>query len=237
MKTLTHLLPISPKRAATVVAISCFGLTAFAAPQPGPVAAAPSPATGAHSGPPAPAAAEEDILDIRGPIHIPTAFPWVSWAVGSLAGVGLGFAAWKLLRRPRRKLPYEIALERLEQTRPLMVLESPEPFSFAVSEVVRFFIEECLPVRAAHRTTNEFLHDLLKLPDSVLAEHRGALEDFLTHCDLTKFARWSLTVPQMEALLASAREFVIAIGKPAPAKKRPATPDPTPSTRSVAVAV
>ena len=164
-------------------------------------------------------APEEDILDIRGPIHIPAAFPWAAWAAGSLAALGLGFGIWALFRRPRRRLPYEIALANLEKIRPLMQPESAHAYSLAVSEIVRLFIEECLPVRAAHRTTNEFLHDLLKLPDSVLSEHRGAFEDFLTHCDLAKFARWALTVPEMEAMLACARTFVIAIGQPKPARK------------------
>jgi hypothetical protein len=94
-----------------------------------------------------------------------------------------------------------------------MALESAEPFSFGVSEIVRLFIEECLPMRAAHRTTSEFLHDLVNLPDSPLAAHRDMLADFLEHCDLAKFARWSLTNPQMEAMLASASAFVVAIGK------------------------
>ena len=107
-----------------------------------------------------------------------------------------------------------------------MERESAQPFSLAVSEIVRLFIEECLPVRAAHRTTNEFLHDLVNLPDSPLAAHRETLADFLQHCDLAKFARWSLTVPQMEAMLASASAFVIAIGKPQPAKKQPARTEP-----------
>ncbi len=233
MKTLIHRFPLSPEKAAAVVAFSFFGLTAFAAPQPGPVAVAPPTATGAHSAPATPAAPEEDILDIRGPIHIPAPFPW-AWTTGSLAAAGLSFGVWAILRRPRRKLPYEVALEKLAQTRLLMALESTEPFSFAVSEIVRLFTEECLPVRAAHRTTSEFLHDLLKMPESALAEHSDALEDFLTHCDLAKFARWSLTVPQMEAMLESARAFVIAIGKPKPAKKQPATPVPSPTGRAVA---
>ena len=173
-----------------------------------------------QSAPAAPSAPEEDILDIRGPIHIPAAFPWAAWTAGSFAALGLGYGAWLLLRGPRRKLPYEIALANLEKLRPLMQPESAHAFSLAVSEIVRRFIEECLPVRAAHRTTNEFLHDLLKLPESVLSEHRGAFEDFLMHCDLAKFARWALTVPEMEAMLASASAFVIAIGKPGAAKKR-----------------
>ena len=170
------------------------------------------------------AAPEEDILDIRGPLHIEAPFPWLAWSAGAALAVGIGLGLWAFLRRPRRKLPYEIALEKLAATRPLMQDESAEPFSLAVSEIVRLFIETCLPVRAAHRTTNEFLHDLLNLPHSPLAAQRESLAQFLEHCDLAKFARWSLTLPQMEAMLASAGNFVTAIGKPQPVKK----PTPTP---------
>jgi hypothetical protein len=232
MKKLSLHFPLSPGKAATVVAFSFFGLTAFAAPQPSPVAVAAPTATGAHSAN-MPAAPEEDILDIRGPIHIPAAFPWGAWTAGALAAAGLGFGAWALLRRPRRKLPYEIAIEKLAATRPLMKADHARPFSLAVSEIVRLFIEECLPVRAAHRTTNEFLHDLLKMPDSVPAGQSDALEDFLNHCDLAKFARWSLTVPQMEAMLESASTFVIAIGQPK-AVKKPATPTAASAAQPVA---
>jgi hypothetical protein len=103
---------------------------------------------------------------------------------------------------------------------------------------VRLFIEECFPVRAAHRTTREFLHDLVNLPDSPLAAHRETLGEFLQHCDLAKFARWSLTVPEMEAMLASASAFVVAIGKPvvhAPSRAgfgAPAESTSKPPTRS-----
>lgn len=175
--------------------------------------------------PPQQAAPEEDILDIRGPIHIEAPFPWLAWSAGAALATGVGYGLWVFIRRPRRKLFYEIALEKLEATRPLMQAESAKPFSLAVSEIVRVFIEQCFPVRAAHRTTNEFLHDLVNLPDSPLAAHRETLAQFLEHCDLAKFARWSLTQEHMEAMLASAGNLVTSIGKPQPAKK----PAPTPS--------
>lgn len=175
------------------------------------------------------AAPPEDILDIRGPIPIPAPFPWLPWTAGAVGAAALGLGAWAWFRRPRRKLPYELALEKLEATRPLMQSENAQPFSLAVSEIVRRFIEECLPVRAAHRTTSEFLHDLVSLPESPLAGQREVLADFLEHCDLAKFARWSLTIPQMEAMLASARTFVLAIGQPNPATK----PNVAPATERV----
>jgi hypothetical protein len=140
----------------------------------------------------------------------------VGGAVLGLAGIGA--AAWKLLRRQRRKLAYEIALEELEHTRPLMREFHAEPFCLAVSDVVREFIEEVLPVRAMHRTTNEFLHDVASRSYLQLAPHCDALANFLQHCDLAKFARWSLSVSQMESMLSSAKDFVIDVGKPKPMK-------------------
>lgn len=224
MKSSLHLTFIA---ALAVLTLNASALTQTAPPSQSPmIQAAPTPQQ---------AVPEEDILDIRGPIHIEAPFPWFAWSAGAAIAVALGFGLRAFLRRPRRKLPYEIALEKLEATRPLMQNESAEPFSLAVSEIVRLFIEECLPVRAAHRTTNEFLHDLVNLPDSPLVAHREPLAQFLEHCDLAKFARWSLTATQMEAMLASARDFVIAIGKPQPSKKPAPTNSPAPASAPVAV--
>lgn len=209
---------------AIIIAVISFALAAVDAQVTADSAAKSGPAPGVQ---PRVAGVEEDILDIRGPIHIPaSSFSWMFWSAGALAAIGIGTAAWILIHRPRRMQPYEIALEKLAATRPLMERETAEPFSLAVSEIVRLFIEECLPVRAAHRTTSEFLHDLVNLPDSPLTIHRDALADFLKHCDLAKFARWSLTIPQMEAMLTSASTFVVAIGKPDDAKAK--TPDRNP---------
>jgi hypothetical protein len=177
----------------------------------------------AHAAPVTSSAPAEDIIDIRPPIHIAAPFPWLAWSAGALCLIGVSAVAWKLRRRQKRKLAYEIALDRLENTRPLMRENNAEPFSLAVSEIVRCFIEEVLPVRAAHRTTDEFLRDLTSLSCLPLAQHRGSLADFLRHCDLAKFARWSLSVSQMEAMLESAKTFVIDLGQPKPAKALTAT--------------
>lgn len=173
----------------------------------------------AHAAPVTPSAPAEDIVDIRPPIHIAAPYPWLAWGVGALLVFGVSAGVWKLRRRrQQRKLAYEIALERLENTRPLMRESNAEPFSLAVSEIVRQFVEEVLPVRAAHRTTDEFLRDLTSLSYLPLAQHRDSLADFLRHCDLAKFARWSFTVSQMDAMLESARAFVVDLGQPNPAK-------------------
>ena len=104
--------------------------------------------------------------------------------------------------------------------------EQARAFSIAVSEVVRDYIEQCFDVQAAHRTTNEFFRDLATRSDSPLVAHQPVLTDFLHHCDLAKFARWILSIPQMEAMLQSASAFIVATGKPV-ARKAVSAPLPS----------
>ena len=88
-----------------------------------------------------------------------------------------------------------------------------------MSSIVRDYIEIRFRVMAAHRTTDEFLHDLLKSGDSLLAAHRELLADFLQSCDLAKFGGWNLPEVNMEAMLQGARRFVIESAKPEVTKK------------------
>jgi hypothetical protein len=198
--------------AIAAVALSLTSLNAFALTQTN--SAKPTPAT-------APNAATQDIRDIRGPKHIPSPWLWPAWLAGGLALTALGYGAWRWNRRrslASAKLPYEIALDHLEEARALMQPENAREFSITVSEIVRHYIEERFHVCAARRTTEEFLYDLLESSDALLAGHRALLADFLHHCDLAKFALWVLSIEEMENMLQSARTFVIETGKPVEAQ-------------------
>jgi hypothetical protein len=171
----------------------------------------------------------DDIRDIRGPKHI---FPF--WqVVALLAGAALlaigVYALWAWRRRPRpRKLElYEITLQRLEEIRSLMQPSSVREFSIAISDIVRRYIEDGFQITATHRTTEEFLHDLLDTSNEALAAHRNLLAEFLGRCDEAKFAGAGLSMPIMESLHRSARIFVIESSKPVPPVK---APEPSPAT-------
>jgi hypothetical protein len=176
--------------------------------------------------------AQDDIRDIRPPIHIPYGWLWAAYVASGLALAGLTFAAWCWYRRhdrSRRKLLYELTLEQLEAARALMQPLKGYQFSIAVSEIVRNYIEQRFQTRVAHRTTEEFLHDLLTESNPALTVHLPLLAEFLEHCDLAKFARWNLSVMQMEAMYQSACKFVIETGQPtAPAVAESATVEPQP---------
>jgi hypothetical protein len=197
------------RRTALLLAVSVGSVQAVALPATG--VAAPN--------------APNDIRDIRGPE--PIASPWL-WAMGLGAGaviVAAGYGAYRWNRRRQGigiKLEYEIALDRLESARSLMRPETVRGYSIAVSDIVRHYIEQRFLVMATHRTTQEFLRQLLDPSMAMLAAHRESLAEFLNHCDLVKFGGWSLSLERMEAMHQSARSFILITGKP---ELNPAKPD------------
>jgi hypothetical protein len=154
----------------------------------------------------------EDIRDIRGPKYV-----FTEWLLPALIGGALLIAVgiyglWRGRRNraARILLPYEIALQRLDEIGALMQPARAREFSIAASDIVRLYIEQRFRITATRRTTAEFLRDLLESSDASLAEHQGLLGEFLNQCDVVKFAAQSLTVQNMESLRQSARAFVLA---------------------------
>ena len=154
----------------------------------------------------------EDIRDIRGPKYLLPDWLWPVLLGGALllALSVYGLWRWRRSRAARVLLPYEIALQRLEEIAALMSPARAREFSIAVSDIIRLYIEQRFNVTATRRTTEEFLRDLLDSSDAALARHQGLLGEFLHQCDFVKFAALSLTQQNMEALRQSARAFVLA---------------------------
>jgi hypothetical protein len=87
---------------------------------------------------------------------------------------------------------------------------SADQYSVAVSGIVRRYIELRFALRATQRTSEEFLREILAAPDHALAPHRARLADFLQQCDVAKFSGGPLTLRNLEAIHASAGEFLRA---------------------------
>jgi type IV secretory pathway VirB2 component (pilin) len=215
-----------PAATAGLVLLMLAGRCAFAQPP------AVSQSATASSGAPT---ISQDIRDIRGPkpIHSIALIPLI--LMGGLLAAGGAYATWEWNRRRRRttvKTPLEFALDRLEKACVLMMSDRGRDFSIEVSSAVREYIESRFQVMAAHRTTIEFLRDLVASSDPVLAAHRSLLTDFLQSCDLAKFGGWNLANQAMEIMLQSARRFVTE-SAPSVMPKELKTPPPPVSTREV----
>jgi hypothetical protein len=158
----------------------------------------------------------EDIRDIRAPFAIP--YWWIPLAIGAgvLLTAAIVYGIVRLvrhLRRERAKTAAELALARIERARTLLLTDSSSAFSAELSDAVRIYIEARFSARAATRTTEEFLRELVAHPGAAQADlvaHKGLLEDFLSWCDLAKFAKLSFSGSHADAITLSARRFVEA---------------------------
>jgi hypothetical protein len=158
------------------------------------------------------AAIPQQLQDIRGPIEIRS--PWMWAKAGLLVAVlgGLLALAWWWWRRrgPATRAafvesPADRARKRL--TEALDSMHDPERFATRVSEVVRTYLEERFGLRAPERTTEEFLSELATSV-ALEARHKALLAEFLTGCDLAKFARAEPGPAELEQLHASAFRLV-----------------------------
>jgi hypothetical protein len=204
----------------------------------------PGPPTGTNSA----AGAPPEIRDIRDPLQLG---PNLTWLWATLAVLALAAIAWWWLTRKKTPPinpallipPHRKAKERLRGAEEL--LSDPYAFCSLVSDVIRVYLEERFNLHAPDRTTEEFLAELRE-GAQLNQEHKALLENFLTKCDLVKFARDEPTEPELRGLLDAAlrlidetREIVgidssLSSGRgsegerPAPAPSSKASPPPLP---------
>lgn len=156
-------------------------------------------------------AAPPDIRDIKPPVEIPSGWEWLWWTLGIVAAAVLAWLLWRRWRSRAQSAPAPVvpphvrARQRLAAARDLM--HDPKPFCIEVSDTIRVYLEERFRLRAPERTTEEFLHEL---QDSrrLTAEHTLLLADFLSQCDLVKFAKVEPLQPALEGLHAIAWRIV-----------------------------
>jgi hypothetical protein len=153
-----------------------------------------------------------DIRDIRPPVVIPRGWAWVGWTLLVLAVAVAAFFLWRWWKK-RKAIqaivppvpPHVRAKQRLAAA--LALLGQPREFCFLVSDVLRLYLEERFNFRAPERTTEEFLLDLKKT-DLLTRDQKESLEDFLTRCDLVKFAKYEPREPELHELHAAALRLV-----------------------------
>ena len=157
-----------------------------------------------------------DIRDIRGPVEFPAGpFFYILLAILVLALIA-ALTMFLLRRRkkaskkaPPPKLPHEIAYEELESLRKKGLIESGrvKEYYFELSLIARRYLENRFDLRAPEMTTEEFLGKL-KDSDALSREHKNLLKDFLSHCDMVKFAKYGPSREEMTLSFDSARRLV-----------------------------
>ncbi len=138
--------------------------------------------------------------------------PWI-W-VGAAVFLLLVAGGFFFFRRKTGHLPFlappaphEIALKELRELAPLAREGADLEFVKRVSGILRTYIQARFGLRAPHRSTEEFLTEA-RQSELLADQHQRLLARFLAQCDLVKFARRRVAVPEMQALLLAAKAFV-----------------------------
>jgi hypothetical protein len=151
----------------------------------------------------------EDVVGMRGSLILWLLLP----AAVLIAGAG---GIWWYLRKQKIKAAiriykpaYEVAYARLQAliNRDLLKQGRVKEFYEGVSDILRHYIEDRFELKAPERTTEEFLAEIRDT--GVLSDsHRKSLADFLTHCDLVKFAKHNPTAEQVQRTFDLAKNFI-----------------------------
>ena len=80
-------------------------------------------------------------------------------------------------------------------------------FTARVSDILRYYIEDRFGLKAPERTTEEFI---LEAGEGLPVEsfQKEILKDFLTHCDLVKFATLEPTAENVKNTFNTCRDFI-----------------------------
>jgi len=160
--------------------------------------------------------------DISPPVSMPPDRALQLMVAGLLillaALVAAGLLYWKKTagkNEPAEVLlrPEEIALQQLEILLAEGLLDRGEikPFHLRISDILRHYIENRFGLKAPERTTEEFLTELSMAKSSesaLLGSHKVLLTDFLTQCDLVKFAKHEPTIAESEKTVVICRDFI-----------------------------
>jgi len=153
-----------------------------------------------------------DIRDIAPPVEIPSGYEWLWWVLAALVVIVAALLFWRWWRKRAAQvlvvpaIPAHVrAKQKLQEA--LGLIAQPKPFVIAVSAAARWYLEERFNFRAPERTTEEFLYELQRT-DRLTREQKESLGQFLTNCDLVKFAKYEPGETELRSLHASAVRLV-----------------------------
>ncbi|RLB91646.1 MAG: hypothetical protein DRH10_01400 [Deltaproteobacteria bacterium] len=157
----------------------------------------------------------QDIREIAGPIGFPRKIPWYVWVFLALIvlAAAIAFFLFKpkksqdilVPQRPAHKIACEalVALQQKEYPR----RREWNRYYTELSDIVRRYLENRFNLRAPEMTTEEFLNSVKD--NKVLSyEHKSLLRDFLSHCDLVKFARYEPDEKEASLSFESAKRLI-----------------------------
>ncbi len=104
-----------------------------------------------------------------------------------------------------------VALKKLDELEAEELAEKGEigEFHRRLSLILREYIENLFDIRASEQTTEEFMLEM-STTQKITDEHKALLKDYLTQCDLIKFAKFRPPIDYHKEAMNRARTFIEA---------------------------
>ncbi len=161
-------------------------------------------------------AEKADIRDIRGPESIYN-LTYVYVILAIIVVIIIIVLIVRLLKKRKKtqeiiippRPAHEIAYEALRELmgRDYLKAGKVREYYFELSDIVRHYIEDRFQMKAPEMTTEEFLATL-KYSGVLNSEQKGDVRDFLSHCDMVKFAKYMPEQREIELSYDSARKLI-----------------------------
>ena len=156
----------------------------------------------------------QDIRDIKPPVGFKSRiiyFLIIAALFFVVMAVFFGLKGWKerAAARIHRRSAWEIAYERLEALtkKGLAAKGMINEYYIELSDIVRRYLEDRFSLRAPEMTTEEFLATI-RDSGNLSYEHKSLLRDFLSGCDLVKFAKYGPTDQEAASSFDSAKRLI-----------------------------
>jgi hypothetical protein len=159
------------------------------------------------------------IRDIKPPVFIRGHYTVLLYILAFILALCLLSAAVYIIIKKRRHIPageclekipaHEAAYNRLEELRARYFprLGLVKEYYFRLSGIIRRYIEDRFLLRAPEMTTEEFLYSM-RNADMLTGRQKNAIKDFLSRCDMVKFARYAPDSKEIEGVFLAAKQFI-----------------------------
>ena len=174
-----------------------------------------------------------DILDIKGPVGFPRKVkPYVVSAVILLFIAIIAAIIAALIKKKKihetitpPKPAYQMAYEALEnlKKKDLIKQGKTKEYYIELSLIVRHYLENRFYLRAPEMTTEEFM-SIASDSSSLSYEHKSLLREFLSHCDLVKFAKYKPEYTKIDSSFDSAKKLIDQTKKEAGTEEEETSP-------------
>jgi len=157
-----------------------------------------------------------DICDIKSPLKLLSKARFYILLGVLLVLILSILGLWFFLKRRKAKQdsvsiksPYQIASEALEELEKKNYLKGGKikEYYAELSFIIRSYLEGRFSLRAPEMTTEEFLN-IARDARQLSREQKNLLKEFLSHCDLVKFAKYGPSSSEINASFQSAKELI-----------------------------